>query len=137
MQLYQSDFTTIFLNKRYSLLSQVWQNTGGLTDKIYQNELQVFTDFVNNHKVTYILSDIRKLDFPVTPELQEWTKKSVFGEMEKAGIEKHAIIINTELLSKLNVVSKEHTLFGFTTQYFDDATEAREWLNPQLTLQVF
>jgi hypothetical protein len=137
VQLYHSDFTTIFLNKRYSLLSQIWQNTGGMTDEIYQHELQVFTDFVKNHQVAYILSDIRKLDFPVTPELQQWTKKSDFGEMEQAGIEKHAIIINKELLSKLSVVTKEHNLFGFTTQYFDDATEAREWLNPELTLQVF
>lgn len=137
IQIYQSHFTTINFNTHASLLKQEWYNTNQMRDQDYKAEMEVFAEKIELYTPVSLLSDMRKFYFPVSPDLQDEVKSRFFPSLMKVNVEKFAILIRSKLLGKISIEQNQHNTLGFTTLFFDQESEARHWLNPELTLQVF
>lgn len=87
--------------------------------------------FVETHRPTRFLSDLRDYGFRVSVELQEWSEKETSRRIVEAGVQKIAIILPKEMIAKLAIEQNAEGAEGVLNEnllgYFDTIEEAEQW----------
>ena len=68
--------------------------------------------------------------FTIDPELQQWTDTTIFTRYIQAGVKKIGFVVSKDLFASVSVeqTMDEIEAQAFQTAYFDNETEAKEWL---------
>lgn len=136
--LLKNKFAEIIFDTEKSLVDfQCFETITDMTEEDYKEMfltyVKTLTELYKNktvgEKSLLYLSDIRKMDFVVVPELQEWTDKEVVSKILPFS-KKSAILLPTDLFASVSAqqtVSEENAT-QVPTQYFDNEAKALEWL---------
>jgi hypothetical protein len=132
VEIYKSDYQTINFDESKSILSKSWTpKTDDFNTIIFCDEVNKIAECAETNHVKYFLDDTRDFSFTITVELQRWVDNEVFPRFIAAGLKKYAIIVSKEFFSELSI---EQTMEGekgsqsFEVQYFDNAEQARHWI---------
>lgn len=131
MKVYESHYWAIFHEKEHDMLTPVYNSSSAdMTDDLYKAEMGAYVELVEQHRPKNVLIDCREFYFPIVPELQEWTDANIFPRILASDVKHVAIVIPSELIASLAIeqVMEEAKGVEFTTRYFDDREQAREWL---------
>ena len=131
MEIYKSQYWSISYEKENAMIIPRWnENSFELTSDVYKFEMEKYTEMVEKYRPSKALIDTIKFGFTITPEIQEWTNKELFPRILASGVINVAIIMPDELITQLALeqVMEESQGVKFTTNYFSDESEAREWL---------
>ena len=104
MEIFKSKFQAIFFDKENNVEKQVWQDTTDMTEEDFKREVMENAGCLEKFGAANHLSDIRKYNFAVVPELQTWTAENFFPKLINAGVKKYALIMNTVVMS----ISADH-----------------------------
>lgn len=134
MELHLSKFHQIRYNKTNKTLTNNWlSHSEFMTKAQYQDEITCWFELYNKYLPEYLFTDSCYFYFPISPDLQLWNS-SLINKLENRILKKWAILISHDFFSQLSI---EQTInesndaigsFGTTIQYFEDETEAKEWL---------
>lgn len=132
----ENDFCSIYFDEDLDLYEQNWHPKSEDMDeedykKIHSDMLHFLTE--KNYKPLYYLLDNRDNNFSMSPDLQEWSSKVIFGGIASlvGGVaDKVAILVSSDFISQLSIEQaiEEHDGTEQQTKYFEDEQEAREWL---------
>lgn len=131
MEVYKSEYWTIFYEEELKLLTPVWNDkSSDMTEDSYKSEMENYTQTVEKYKPQQLLIDCQNFYFPITPEIQEWIDKTIFPKVLGVGVEYVAIVIPSELIASLSIqqAMEEPEGIKFRTCYFDNRESAKEWL---------
>jgi hypothetical protein len=132
MTCYQSQYLTIEFNAEQKYQTNTWHPaTATLNEEQFKLEVGEQTKAALTNKPSAFLTDARAFLFPIHPQLQDWVNNVIFADMRKAGVEKLAILISSDLIAQLGIeqLVDDDPVKGFVTQYFDDPQTAVEWFN--------
>lgn len=131
MEVYKSAYWAIFYDEEWKLLTPVWNNNSeNLTEDEYKAEMENYVELVEKHGPKQLLIDCREFYFPIAPTVQEWIDKTIFPRVLAVGVRHVAIVIPSELIANLSVQQAMEESEGakFTTRYFDNSEDAKQWL---------
>ncbi len=123
--LFESEKADLRYNEETNTIELIW--------KKYQDEetyKDVFTKglgFLKECNATGWLSDIRQ-EGVVNPTNSDWLKTEIIPEAVRSGLKKIAVIMEKDVFKSFYVKGISKSLEKNIIQYFDDPTEANEWL---------
>ncbi len=103
-----------------------------LDESQYQKYFELYVEQVEKYKVKNALHDMREATFTISPELQVWTYENMFPRLVAAGLKRLAMLVSHDLIVSISVEQvmedgdKSNNLFE--TCYFEDKTEAMQWI---------
>ena len=103
-----------------------------LTDE-YKNVVLQAHKTLFNYEVEKLLQNTLEANYPITRDLQEWIMHNITkGILEKVKIKKVALILPTEILTKLSLeelvdLAKQKSP-SIERRFFDTYSQAWEWL---------
>lgn len=127
---HESQFQKVNLFAEHSFLEFIWQNTEELTDEEYCEELKLQVELISKYKVVKELFDTKDFVFTISIELQEWTAKNIFPELQKLGIKQFALVVPETLIAELSLSQAidEDVEGAFRSKFFKSRDEARKFL---------
>lgn len=131
MEVYKSKYLRILYFEDEQLIEMVWlPKSEAMTNQDYQQECLAYLDAVKKFNPRRAIPDMRDMNFPIAPDLQEWTNQTIFPTLLEVGLNNVGIVVSTELISQLAVEQTMEEIEGikFTTKYFDDKEDARKWI---------
>jgi hypothetical protein len=134
MIIYESKFMQLDFIIEHQLVEMNWlEGTSTMGDDDYKQEFLNYLEVIKVHRPQRIIGDSRKLDFGITPDLQEWTNQTVFPVALEMGLNKVALVLNNDLITQLSIEQTMEEVEGvkFITSYFDDKEAARKWIIAQ------
>ena len=131
MKLYSSPYVEYLFDQKNSILFETWTSKM-LTEDIYKEEMLHKKDLLNQHKPIFILDDISRTNFSISPELQAWTEELFVPILMNLGVKKYAIILPQSIFGQVSMEQtvdevQEHDL-GIEFKYFDSVSNAKDWL---------
>ena len=127
MKLYQDRYYTIELENSANILVFKWERNHPEVN--YEGFIEACCNFIGygfEFHTQKILIDTKHFTYMPPPEFHEWQKTVHHDRYRKIGVEKVAYVMNTEHVEYMkNSPLKEE---GFVTDYYDDTTEALNWL---------
>ncbi len=129
MEIYRSRFCTTEFDVRHSLLKQVWfRESQFLTDSLYQKEILIYAEYLNEFSPTKTLTNLKDFYFIITPFLQSWHMKTV--DFYVKSVKKNAIIMSVDLFTQVSVQQTldENIEIMLFTRYFSSEEEAMIWI---------
>jgi hypothetical protein len=131
MEVYKSEYWSIFHEEELKLLIPVWNSSSsGMTEDLYKSEMENYLQTVEKYKPKQLLIDCREFYFAIVPEIQEWIDKNIFPKVLAIGVKYVAIVIPSEFIANLSVqqAMEEQEGLKFTTRYFDNREDAKKWI---------
>lgn len=131
--IYENRYLNLSFDTDRSLLALIWQpETINMYTADYKEQTNVIRDTFIEHRAARLLADTRKLNFPITPELQAWTNEHLTYVLQQNGLERTAVIMSEDFISQLaieqiadDVEADQRSDYRF----FSDYNEALDWLN--------
>jgi len=130
--LYHGNFLTVYLLENQSVLTlkNVWhENSKEMTDTDFKYEIELWCELVEKHQPKANLVDTLQFNFTVSLETQTWYNESITPRKFEAGMRKMAFLIPKELLSELSIEQIFDDQQAILFHYFDDETQALNWLD--------
>lgn len=130
MEVYNSEFQTIYYHADLDLLEAVWKPAcEDMSDDDYKNELRKQVELVKKHNVKRELFDTKNFGFPITPDLQEWTDKEIYSAKGELGVNQFALVMSEEEISQLSLeqAMEEGQAYVFQPKFFTSSEEAKAW----------
>ncbi|NJO03291.1 MAG: hypothetical protein HC880_17855 [Bacteroidia bacterium] len=127
----ENDTFSLFHDQENDILIQRWY--GHLTEEGYKNNMHWLVEWIIKRAPIKNSLVYPHIDFPIPPDLQEWTLTHVFLPTANKGFLKAAFIIPEEMNGKIdiNLLSVEQTMDEseglFETRYFIREEDARAW----------
>ncbi len=130
-KLYESNFVEITLNTTHQIITNTWfPSTEDMEDEDYKTDMLQFVELVQIYRPNYHL--IKSVDFlyTITIEMQDWTNYTIFPKLAKAGIQKIAFLVSSEVIAQLSIeqVLEESNATAFQIRYFSSEKNAIAWL---------
>ena len=110
--------------------------TGNMSEKEFKNMLLKWKETVFECKPKFLLIDNRELDFPISPDLQEWiTIHMAHPVAMLASVSKICYIMPNEFISKLSITQltdqQDEEVEGAKFKYVGTPEEAKQWFASQ------
>lgn len=131
MRTYNSGFIYSEFLEDDKIVSVDWlPSTDSLKEEGFKKEALDNLEFILSCQPKKILSNTLDLKFYVHPELQIWFNQNVLAKELEIGVQKIAIVVSPDLITQLSVEQTMGEKVGekFTTRFFDNKDEAKEWL---------
>ncbi len=132
--IYKDKYVEIFIGIDRSLIFDVWQEDSiNMEEEDFKEIMYVWRDTILRHQICLALTDTRNMNYPVTPDLQDWISGEITNPVYKKGFEKQAFVMPQAFIQKLvieqvvdeaSIVSKNIE----SSRYFTTIEEAEEWL---------
>lgn len=94
---------------------------------VQTKRLEVMKEGMKRHKMLHMLTDSRTAG-PVLEEDVQYFREKTLAEMEKAGVKYLAIVMPTNVFTRMTIQDMTGNTNTITVRYFDSTREAREWL---------
>ena len=130
----ESLLKTFYLNDKEKTLIMVWKGGVDNDDMQYKDDSFHSIDLINKYKINFLVSDTRKSEFTISPDLQVWYAEEIVPQLEENGLKKCAIILNDDLnmLSALEEISsnvlRSQGVQKIPHRFFSTLTDAFKWL---------
>ena len=131
MEVYKSKYLHLAFFAEQELIEMTWlPSTDNMTEEEYKQEFLNYLDIILKVRPKKIIADTRNMFFSIVPELQEWTNQTIFPASLEMGLNKAAFVLSQEMIPQMSIeqTMEEHEGVKFTTRYFDDKEDAKEWL---------
>jgi hypothetical protein len=132
MEVFKRKYWNIsFEEKNAIIIPRYFAESQNLNDDLYKAEMEIYTQMVEKYRPKSALIDCMLLGYAIPPAIQEWTNTTLFPRLLKVGVTKVAILLPVEIVAMLSLEQVMDESMGkkFTTKYFSDEVNAREWLN--------
>jgi len=129
--IYDTLFQEIRFDIENQILINIWkENAERMEDEDYKTEMLVLLQYTIEMESRYSISDLRKLNYTVNIELQEWTGNEVFPKLLQSNLLKAGFVVSPEFYTQLSVeqTMEENTVDTFQSRYFDDFDNAVQWI---------
>ncbi|MCS6822033.1 MAG: STAS/SEC14 domain-containing protein [Microscillaceae bacterium] len=130
--LFENSTFAIDYDEQRSLIIQRW--FGDLTEEQYKENMKILVEWILKLPPVHFNLVYPNLNFPITPELQEWTKSNVFLAVDRhKRLKKAAFIVPQEVFDQIvtEFLSVEQTMEEnfdlFETRYFTSEKDAYMW----------
>lgn len=109
------------------------KDTMYMTEQEFRDMLMTYKGSVIENKPSLILIDNRELQFPISPDLQDWITQHVTIPIIQTGLTgKCCFVLPKELISKLSISQLSQEMSAaqniMKLKYFADFEEAKNWL---------
>ncbi len=134
MKVYENTYLLISFFEKENLLEMEWlPKTKNMSIEEYKENSMLFLRFCKQFRPKYLISDLRNLFFPISPEVQDWVHENIFSELLAGYLHKLAALMSTEFITQLSIeqMIDENNLAQQFTTFFDDKEKARKWLLEQ------
>ena len=128
---YESDYLTIKLDSNNKILYAYWASAKFMLDGEFRKEFKSYINYVEQLKPKSIFADTTKAEYVVPVETQDWINENLMPVYEKQRVEKVAIIVSTSVVAQISIeqaIEDSDIITQTQTQYFDDNTNALNWL---------
>jgi hypothetical protein len=138
-QLFKSAYVEYLFEANTGIFHEIWSDKS-INEFIYKDEIVRKKNLIDKYTPKYILDDISKTDFTITPELQEWTSNILGPILTEIGLEKYAIIMPKQLFAQVSMEQtidevSDHNVVPFTLQLFEDKNAALDWLSEETVIK--
>ena len=130
----ESSLKTFYLNKDAKTMIMVWKWDIDVDDMEYKDDICYYLELIKTYKVKFLISDTRKSNFTVSPDLLLWYAEEIVPKLYELGIVLCGVIVDQNL-NTLNVIEevstntiKIHGAQKIPNRYFQNYAEALEWL---------
>lgn len=131
-KVYESNYLTLVVNEETKLLKVIWSSaTESMQDDEFRKEITTYAEIAEKYQPTKSLVDTAFFLMTVLPETQEWVNQNIHHRSLQAGIKKFAYLVSKDLFSQVSIeqtMEEDNAKSIFETRYFDNETEAVEWL---------
>ncbi len=132
MQVYKSDYQSIYVDVAQKLLKKEWYaTTDNMKTPTFMIEVEKIAELAEKYQVERFHDDTTLFSYPIAPDVQTWVNEEIFPRFIKAGLKKYAIIVSKEMIAQLSIeqTMEENNASSFQVKYFDNATKAQAWLD--------
>ncbi|ANQ49439.1 hypothetical protein MY04_2065 [Flammeovirga sp. MY04] len=132
IEIYRSDFQTISYTESFKIIKSSWNTPINLSEKIYRNELTTYLDKLIEKRPEKVLVDAIKAYYQMLPETQNWFHERSSKVHNEVNMQKMAWIVSVDVFSQMTFDQAVENLnedVGFQLKYFDNVTEAENWIN--------
>ncbi len=108
MEIYKSPYQTVNFDEDNKLAIQVFTSkTEEYTKENYKKDMLNFLTALEKASAQYIVAkvivDMRKMKYPVNPQLQEWHNNTIFSRANELNLQKMAIVVSPDLFTHVSV----------------------------------
>ncbi|EAY30433.1 STAS/SEC14 domain-containing protein [Microscilla marina] len=129
----ENQFIKIYFDKEQELIIDEWlPETRHMTADDFKANLRLWLGLVKQHHPKKSMIDVRKIQFMIEPELQEWASQHVLMPAFQAGLQKIATVLPPSLFEQVSIQQAlEEPKAVAQRRFFDDEAEAKQWLFSQ------
>jgi hypothetical protein len=108
----------------------LWNEGYQIDDDKYKAELQWQCEKILELRPKLTMLNIVRLQYFVTPEMQEWVNMNILPQLFQSGIEKMALVIPEDVFLQISLEMQLDDNPGSTNlvHYFPDEEKALEWV---------
>ena len=131
MEVFNNQFLKISYDAENKICIGEWTKA---TEHASSDEFKQWNDElvqkIKQNKSTSFLGNTLDYQFIISPELQEWSSKNVFGKFAAAGITKMALIVTDGVFQQISLeqLVDEYEGGNIETKYFTNMDNAKQWL---------
>lgn len=121
-----NEYVKIFYNYDLRCVMDVWEGQFGTQDNFKKGLLNVI-NVMSENPSKYWIADLRKMQ-GTFDSLREWIATDIMPRAKKLGLEREAILIPSNVFSKLSTKDTIMKVNGVEIKQFDDYEDAVTWL---------
>ncbi len=129
MEVFKGVSLTIEFHEANSLL-KIIRTDSEITEEIYKEEVQIWMDRLNEYHPDNVYVDGRKMQFIITPDLQNWVNGTLMKTAINNSVKKVAYIISPDLFTQVSVEQAFDLPEGqkLNMHYFTTGEDAEKWI---------
>ena len=129
-QIFSSDYQTLNFDEERSYLHILWNEGYQIDDDKYKAELQWQSEKILALRPKLTMLNIVRLQYFVTPEMQEWVNANILPQLFQSGIEKMALVIPEDVFLQIGLEMQIDDNPGSSSfvHYFPDEEKALAWV---------
>ena len=127
---YKDDYATIELDESVPCVKVKLEGMPRFSEHyqlVQTKRLECMREGMKRHKLLHMLTDSRTAG-PVLEEDVNYFREKVMPAMESAGVKYLAIVMPSNVFTRMTIKDMTSNLNTITVRYFDSVREAREWL---------
>lgn len=127
---YQDEYATIELDESVPCVKVKLDGMPRSSDHyqlVQSKRLELMREGMKRHKLLHMLTDSRTAG-PVLEEDVQYFREKILPEMERAGVRYLAIVMPTNVFTRMTIQDMTSGASLATVRYFESIREAREWL---------
>jgi hypothetical protein len=127
---YQDDYATLELDESVPCVKLRLDGMPRFSEHyhlVQTRRLELMREGMKRHKLLHMLTDSRAAG-PVLEEDVQYFREKVMPEMEKAGVRFLAIVMPSNVFTRMTIQEMTSSPNLITVRYFESMREAREWL---------
>ncbi len=131
MEVSKTDYLKIDFDESTKMLKALWyEKSSELDESAFKKELYKWADVITENKPKFLMVDSRKMNFTITPDIQEWFVSDIFTAYANAGVMRNAFVESEEIFTSISIeqTMEENKNAPFETMYFSNEGEATKWL---------
>lgn len=132
-KVYESPYCLIWADKERCLIETVrTPDTEVISEEEYKADVLEWSRIVQEYCPKFQLVDERNFHFVLEPSLQQWLNVSLVGPAIRAGMQKVAFVVTSDIFAQISIEQAMEEASGspLEIRYFEDYDEARNWLCP-------
>jgi SpoIIAA-like len=127
---YQDEYATLELDESVPCVKLKLEGIPRFSEHyhlVQSKRLELMKEGLKRHKMLHMLTDSRAAG-PVLEDDVNYFREKVLPEMERAGVRFLAIVMPTNVFTRMTIQDMTSNSNPITVKYFDSIREAREWL---------
>lgn len=127
---YQDEYATIELDESVPCVKVKLDGMPRFSEHyqlVQTKRLECMREGMKRHKMLHMLTDSRSAG-PVLEEDVTYFREKVLPEMEKSGVRYLAIVMPSNVFTRMTIQDMTSNTAVITVRYFESTREAREWL---------
>lgn len=110
--------------------SVVYPETEQMSDEEYRANINELVGLFDEKQPLLVLGDMKDMNFPISPETQEWLNESLFACYNRIPMKRLALVVSDDIFT---AVSTEQAVEDaapekYEVRYFQTFDEAKNWL---------
>ncbi len=126
---YASKFIKLYVNEEAKICHASWlEASGDMSEEEFKEIILISLDIIIKNNLRGQLADMRKLSYPVTPDLQKWVYDNVISQYDVSF--KAASITPADFFAQLSLEQVQDEFIGskYQMRTFDNMEEAFNWV---------
>lgn len=127
---YQDEYATLELDESVPCVKMKLDGMPRFSEHyqfVQSKRIELLREGLKRHKMLHMLTDSRTAG-PVLDEDVTYFREKVLPEMEQAGVRYLAIVMPSNVFTRMTIQDMTSNANLITVRYFDSIREAREWL---------
>ncbi|MEI9919575.1 MAG: hypothetical protein WDO14_12320 [Bacteroidota bacterium] len=127
---YQDEYATLELDESVPCVKLKLEGMPRFSEHyqlVQRKRLDLMREGMKRHKLLHMLTDSRTAGPVIEEDVQHFREK-ILPEMEKAGVRYLAIVMPSNVFTRMTIQDMTNGASLITVRYFESIREAREWL---------